>query len=274
MITLTNGASGDVTRLWQGQGSTVKLSGEPDVQSLYGRDSDETFITSLKSQLEFQYSGVVSGIRLSKQSGYSGDPTTALASWVAEMETFVNGSQGGGHDLDDDGRNINTTVAVTNFSWERASEGGYEVSWDLSLAAGDIVMDEEGPRSFSVSPSTTATLAGTDLQDTGNLLVEKKQQVELTPIQFEDPIQTLVQPNGGATRRIIITGVVSGTESELRTFDNTMYDLVGDNQAYTYSSAFPGRDLNVIVKSYDSTRSAGVTRLSEYNLELFEGTVV
>lgn len=272
MITLSSNTKS--IELFQAQEDVKQTSGSPNVDSLYGFDSDETLITSLKSKQNFTLVGKTTGIRLSKKSSYSSDALTALAEWVVKLLTFVNGKQGGGYTLQDNDRSESVNGAVKSAGFQRARAAKYEVDWDLEFTVGDAVMEEQDTSSPSVSPSTSATLGGYDLGELRSFRETKRQKFSTTPIQFGDPQSMLIQPGGGATRRIIIVGRKSGSTSTRNTFDSNIEALVGQNQANTYSSAFPGRDLNVIVKDFEGTRDSGLTRLGDYTLELLEGTVV
>jgi len=273
MITLEE-PDGVTTRLWQTQSDADETTAAAKTDSLYGYDSDETFIISLTAEQTIEYSGKVTGIRLSKADGYSSDPLTALAEWVQVMETYVNGSQGDGYTLHNPDRDESYTGAITSFSWSRKRGAKFEVDWSLAFTVGDVVM-ESGEVVFDpANPGGSPSLGDVDLQDVGEMRQVKKQQVETTPIQFGTPEETLVQPNGGAMRRIIIVGRVTGTNAERNNFNSTMKSYLAQNQAVTFSSGFPGRELNVVVNNFESTRSEGVTRLGEYALELVEGEVI
>jgi len=53
--------------------------------------------------------------------------------------------------------------------------------------------------------------------------------------------------------------------------DQELTDRAGDGNTYTYTSAFPGRDIEAAITNYESTREAGITRRGEYAIELLVG---
>lgn len=261
----------DGIRLWQTQEDKNKTNGNVRIDSIYSEDSDLTLLTGLESIEELTYTGRATGIRLSKQQGYSSDPLTALAEWVVEMETFVNAKQGTGWTLDDNERGEQYNAVVQMFGWQRNKGAKFEVSWDLSAIWGQGAMVSSTRNPPSVNPSSAWTLDGTDLGSIDAYRQQKRQELKPYPIAFADAGQNDVLSQSGAFRRIMIRGEKAGG---LNTFDNTMRSLVGQDQIVTFSEAFPGRDLNVMVKSYESTREAGRTRLGEYILEMIEGVAV
>jgi hypothetical protein len=258
----------DGVRLWQTQEDKNKTDGNVRVDSIYSEDSDKTLLTGLESIEELTYTGRATGIRLSQQSAYSSDPLTALAEWVVEMEEFVNANQGTGWTIDDGERGEQYNTVVQMFGWQRNKGAKFEVSWDLSgmWARGAMASKSRSPP--SVSPSSSWTLDGTDLGSIDAYRQQKRQKLKPYPIAFADAGENEVLSQSGAFRRIMVRGEKVGG---LNTFDNTIRSLVGQDQIVTFSEAFPGRDLDVMVKSFESTRESGLTRFGTYILEMIEG---
>lgn len=53
-----------------------------------------------------------------------------------------------------------------------------------------------------------------------------------------------------------------------------MRGRVGDQQTFTFSTAFPGTDHTVMVAAYDSTYNAGETATLDYRMRLIEGVTI
>lgn len=256
------------TRMWQAQEDISESASDIRVHSVYGTDSDETLLTGLESVESLEYTGRATGNRLSNQHKYDNDPVTALAEWVVELETYVNGQQGSGWRLKDDDRGKEFKTVVEMVGWQRNSSEKYQVDWDLS---GKWVLGEMEPtetQPASVNPSQTWKLDGNDLGSLDSYRQQKRQEMEVYPIAFVDPGENESLPNSGAIRQIMIRGTKVGNRD---TFDQNMQDLLGQDNIVQFEEAFPGRTLDVMVESFESHREAGITRKEEYMLELVEG---
>lgn len=242
-------------------------------------DSDETILIDFTNEEKPQLNGKANGIYLANSSvtradgsSYSSDPVTALAQWVQDVMAFINGSQGEGYTLSSTERNRDINVAVKNFSWRRTKGNQYEVNWDMQLVRGDVTMTDGTISPNSVNIGSSWTLAGNDLHSVRDYTEIKKQGLQSSPIPLGSPSENIVFQKEGTKREIIITGRVDATQSTRNSFDSSIRNLIGDNTTSTYSSAFPGHDLEVMVKSFDPTREAGLTRIGDYSLKLIEGT--
>lgn len=263
----------DGLRLWQAQEDQSSTKGGVETNSVFGTDSDRALLTGLEKVDSFQYSGLVSGIRLSQQSGYSNDPLTALAEWVAKFETVVNANQGTGWTLDDQERGRTINVVARQVGWQRLQGANYEVEWDLDVLWGQGEMDSLSRSPDSVSPSadTQATLSGTSLGSIEATRQQKRQRLKMFPIAFADSGENDTLAQSGAIREIILRGVKTGSQSTLNTFASDIRSLIGQDQIVDFSSAFPGRTKQVMVDDFETTRSAGVPRQQPYTLKLIEG---
>lgn len=259
-------------RLWQAQETRLESSGRMRQDSVLGEDSQDTLLTGLESLETFEYTGRVTGLRLSLNSGAPSDPMQALAEWVVDIETMVNGAQGTGYTLDDDNRDRTINTAIEMVGWQKQKGAKYEVNWDLALTWGHCIMPD-----YSSDPPTVNPREGPDILDGQEITnietrrEQKRQELEEYPIAFADPGGDEIVGNSGAVRQILLRGDAVGTRTERNSFDNHMLNLLGQDTIVQYESAFPGRTLDVMVTNYESVREAGVTRKGEYIIELVEG---
>lgn len=258
------------TRLWQTQENKSTTKGNVRIDSVYGTDSDETLLTGLESQESFTVTGIATGNRLAQQSKFSNDPNEALAEWVVEMETYVNGSQGSGWTFQDDERGDTFNVLAETFGWQRNKGERLQVLWDLSLKWAQGMMEDASTSPDAVNPSTTWKLDGKELPGMASHRQQKRQRIKIYPIALADPGQNEGKASSGATRQIMIRGQVTD-QTGLNSFDDRMQSLIGQDTIVDFESAFPGRTKQVMVRNYDSIREAGRTRLGDYTLELVEG---
>ena len=260
------------TRLWNVQEWRDSSNGSVRIDAIYGDNAEQTLLTGLESVEEIEITGTASGYRLANEGGYSNDPVTALAEWVAEVESYVNGRQGEGWTLEDTRTGDTQNSIIELFGFQREAGAKYEVSWDLSMVNAQAMMADSPSSPEDVSPSTTATLDGIDLDSVDVWREQKRQDVEVYPIAFAQEGENEALANSGAYRQVMIRGERTGTYQERGDFDDSMKSLIGQDNIVTYSSSFPGREMDVMVKEYESTEEAGLTRIGEYILELVEGT--
>lgn len=258
------------TTLYNAEESQTSTDGQTDEYNVVETDSDETILLSMTSQESVTYSGRVSGMRIAQDSSYSNDYRTALAEWVAEIETFVNGKQGSGYTLDDTNRGDTKNVVLDSVGWQQNEGEALSVSYDLAGLWAQGMMASTTRSPDAVSPSNSWSLAGHSLGGNVSHRQQKRQQLEYYAFPLSNPGEDEVLAESGAVRTVTIRGRVSDVEGS-DSFDDTMQNNTGTNSLVTFSSAFPGRDLDVMIKSYDSFREAGWTQLGEYALELVEG---
>lgn len=263
------------TRLWNVQEDRSQTDGNVRVDSVYGTDSDNTILIGFESQEKFTLTGEAVGTQLASQSEYSDNPLTALAQWVVEFETYVNGRQGSGWDLTDDERQHTINVVNESLGWERREGEKYSVSFDVTCHWARGMMSSASETPPSVSPSGPATIDGIELPSLLSWRHDIRQPIEVYPIAFADTGGNEVKAGGGAEREITLTGKYTddpgSVTDEMNEFDDQMQSLVGQDKIVEFEEAFPGRTLSVMVRSYESTREAGKTRIGEYNMQLVEG---
>lgn len=266
-------SSGTTVDLWQVQEDQDSRDGNVDVADIPSFDADESYVSGLTQQHEGTLSGLATGNRLSRQSGYSDDPVTALAEWVQRVMALHNGQQGTGLTLTHDVRNQSVNVVLSTFGWTRTAGDSLELEWNMEFRIGEGVMVDGETAANTAAPSSTWSLDGRDLQHPMQYREEKSQRVEVAEMAYADsPEENLVKDRSGVTRSITITGRHTGSRSERKAFDDHLRSLIGQDQIVTYQSAFPGHALDVMVNRYDSLLEAGITRQGRYQLELIEGT--
>jgi len=272
---LTSASGSKQVDLWQVQKDDEKRAGNIEVGATPSFDSDEAFLSGVTQQQGSELTGKATGIRLSNQSGYSNDPVTALAEWVQKVMSLINGKQGTGFELVHDEREQTLNVGLVNFKWTRTSGAKFEVNWRLTYRIGEGIMVQEDTAPNPANPSSSWSLGGVDLQYPEAYFEEKFSGVVTEPVAFaSSPTENLLSTFTGASRKVVISGTYTGTQEKRNEFDRSIRELIGQDNIVTYSSAFPGHELDVMVSSYESTRQAGTTKKGDYFIELFEGKSV
>jgi len=258
---------------WQAQEDRDEREGEVDVSPSATYDSDEAYLSGMTEAHSQETTGIVTGNRLSRQTGYSNDPVTALAEWVQTVMALINGQQGQGYTLTHDVRDLERNVVLESFGWTRSSGEKLQLEWDLAYRIGEGVMVDNTTSTNPASPSSTWTLDGRDLQHPIQYREEKRQKLGTDKmLNASSAEQNTITSESGAVRTITISAEHTGTVSERKAFDDHMKLLIGQDTIATYQSAFPGHELDVMVNKYESVLEAGRTRVGEYSLELIEGT--
>ena len=266
------------TRLWQANEYRLESTGNVRVDSIYGEDEEEVILTGLEREEVVKLTGHAAGTRLMQEPGYSDDPLVALAEWVAEAASYVNGQQGSGWDFYDGLRDREINVVLESFGWQRQAGDKYQVQWDLQGIWGRGMMPSEQSPVPDVDPGTaddpktTATLDGIDLGSVQSWRQQKSQEIGSYRLALADAGDSEVLAETGAFREITLVGEYSDTTGmTMNDFDSAMMDLIGQDIVVEYESAFPGRTLDVMVREYDSLREAGLTRRGDYVLSLVVG---
>lgn len=267
-----DGGSRD-TLLYNVQENMRTRTSDPSVDSIYSRDSEETFIVSLEEKGSVRIKGTATGVRLSGDANYSNDPLTALTQYVERITAYANPKQGIGWEVVNDytGRTIPCIVEQVEIIMRRGEK--YQAEFTIEVLRGDGMMPQQDISTGAVSPSTTSTLAGQDLHEVEELLVNKRLKMRQHTYALHDADENEVEARSGARQDFIIKGNVPGSESTRKTFDDNIDGPIGNNESVTYSSGFMGKDYNVVIQSHDSTREAGVTQLGGYYIEATEGKI-
>lgn len=264
-------------RLWNVQEDMLEVRTNTQVDSVYGQNSSEALLTSLEKNNTFEFTGRVPATRLALQPGYSDDYETALAEWVAELETFMNGEQGGGWTLTDDERDNTINVLLDEIGWGHSQGEKYEITYNASAKWAEGLTTSTSTAADSVSPTDTweiydpETSTTLDLGSLRDYRVQKTQEVKEYPIAFQDAGDNTAMQQSGVTRRITISGQKTGTRSERNTFDSNMNDLMGKDKTVEYTEHLTGRTFKVTVEDYRTPRASGKVRINDYDLTLVEG---
>jgi hypothetical protein len=279
-MTVTVQMDSTSTRLWNAQEGQLELDSNAEVFAVVTQDSDENIMTNLEAEHAYNYTGFVTANRLTSQSAYSDDPRTALAEWVAQMDAYINGSQGSGATLQDNDRGRTVTGGLESFGWQNNRGEKYQVDYDLTLLRGEVTAPDEPISPDPVNPTSTASLDGYDLGDLRTWRSTKRQKLEVFTFYAgaeEDAYDDAEGPNGittdsGAIRRFNMGGRITG-ESRVTSFDDNMESLVGTNNTAEFVEPLTGRSFTVTVANYNSTRESGISRTMSYDLELIEGEI-
>lgn len=263
----------DGLRLWGASESSNATQANIDVTSAPSQSPEDAFIFGLEAIEQQPLSGRVTGIRLSSQSGYPSDPRDALAQWLQEFESLVSPEQGDGWTLSDDERNRDITVVAEGGEWTYNAGAEFEASWTLTLTRGDAVFTSASRSPSTATPTTSATLGGTDLGTVRQKRTKLRMQTDTTPISYGGQDDTVISPKSGVIREWTISGRVAGSQAELRTFDDTIRGYIPRDSELTYQTGLPGTTHDTLADSYESTYNAGSTATLEYGLTLIEGTV-
>lgn len=258
------------------QESQTTTETQADVTSAPSQDSDENLVVALEAQETIPLSGIATGIRLSSRSGYPSDPADALAQWVQRFETLCQAEQGEGWTVADDERGTSVNAVVTEASWTHNAGGPYEVQWDLTAEVGEGVLDDAPRGPTTATPNAVATLTGPDgtVIDLGSV-DEKRTElsvgVDVTPIAYAGPGESVITPTSGSVRQVTLSGRVGGPLADLRAFESDVQSLAGSNQQVTYQTGFPGTTHDVVVQNFDATHVGGQPATLRYSLSVVEG---
>lgn len=251
--------------------------------SMFSTSPGETFLLPISATDEGSPSGRATGNRLSSM-GYGGDAVTALAQWVADLESLADGAMGSTLTLESTIRNRSINGQLRSITWDRETGAPYDINWSIEFVRGQTLNlpfsgggGSSGPE--SVSPSSSGSLAGHDLGEIMSYKVSREQDLtEIEIPQFLGDINVddnFVFSSGGVVRTFSIEGRKVGSDSALSSFEDAMASRQADLlNTVSYNEAFPGRSLDVAIQSYSGTRKSGGAPILEYSLELIEGTQI
>lgn len=271
-LTIENTETGDDVELYNVQESQRQIAGDTSVDSLFNSERGDALISQLTGSETAVVTGLATGNRISKNVEYSNDPEVALAEWALDLEATCHSRQGDAHTLVDDDRDDTRKVIVRDVMWQREQGSPFEVQYAATLGFGDSPVSFDAPDTETANPSSAATLDGVDMGTIAMKMVEIEQPVDKFSLAFAEEFDQANSwvADGGSTRSFTVTGEITGA-TERNDFDEHVRSLVGNNESVTYTEAWPGRSLDVVVGDYESTHEAGNTRLGSYNITLIEG---
>lgn len=264
-------------RLWNAREYQAATDVREEVINPASGDASDTVLSVLQQTGSVVLDGItVGGQRIDAGTTSKTDATNAVAEWVAELEAWVNGdSPVDAYTLRNDYTNETRNVAPESVSWTRQAGSPFSVTYGVELRLGSGQTGDPGIEPADPTPNPTDLFDGVELPYVFDRQVQKTVAVEsFQPITAESPEDNDLVVTSSPTKRITLLGEVNKTFSEQRTFDQQLTDRAGDGNTYTYTSAFPGRDIEAALTTYESTREAGVTQRGEYLVELTVGSVV
>lgn len=276
MIELESCTGNRTTTLYNAQTDRRTTQAETDVGSPLGFFADETILSQFESLDEFTLSGTVTGIYLSNLSKYPNDPLEAIGKYALELETYVDSHQGSEQKLHDDERGLTISGVLRSVGWQRDAGAKYELQWDIEFIRGEGLMPCIDSTVGQSNPQSVGTLDGNDLGEMSSWRMDKRQDFQPYKVAFAQPGENLLEAQSGAVRRFTIRGQqtdAAGGGDERNTFDDNIRSIMGQNQSVTFVEPLTGRNLTVMVDSFESSREAGLTSIGEYNMELIQGDV-
>ena len=243
------------------------------MQSIYNRESEETFIVDLEKEESVKLGGTASAFRIAQNSNYSNDPIIALAEYATRLLAHVNGGQGLGWEIVNNytGRTLPGCIESIDISRERGAK--FEFDYTLSLKVGNGINQYRSLNPETVNPSQTATIAGKDLHEVEQLGISKQTKMRVYTYATPRPVTANgIESKTGAQRDITIRGNIPGDESDRQAFDDEIRSKVGVNETVTLQTAFPGTSYDVVITNFEPTREAGTTQIGGYSIRATEGT--
>lgn len=267
----------DGLRLWNGSESESAVKGEVQVDSVPKMGPDDALLTSLTAVEEFTLTGVATGNRISNQSGFSNDPERAIREWAVEFLGIVNGQQGSGYTLQDNERAANYNVVVEESGLKRERGNPIAARWNVSCIRGEGAAST-GPRAADTVDYSLIgqgdTLAGHDLGQITEKKIGRKEKIKQYPLATvgENAYEyTKLLSQSGAVESISISGVKSGTFTEMNDFADAINREIGADRLIAYKQDFPGVTTGVMVRDFSHTYKAGEVDKMEYSLRLQRG---
>jgi hypothetical protein len=273
MIELRDPDFGDTLTLYQTQTAERSTVGAVQASSLSGGDSQATYLSAIEQSGRLRYSGLLTGFRLSNQSGYSSDPRTALVEWTLQAEAFVDGAQGAGYEFTDTETNTTRSGVIESFEWSIRGGAPFEVEFNFSVVRGEGADPVGESVPDSIGSATDLVIDGQTVDTYRELQVEKSEEADEFRRAFADsPDDNDVLTDGGVTREITVVGRVSGDANTRLAFDDAVSASIGDDAFITISEPFTGRTFTGMINDYESSREAGITRLGDFSVTVIEGS--
>jgi hypothetical protein len=272
-LELSDPVSGTSLELVNGQTLRRDRQGSVDASPFTGDDSEDTYLTSLQNDGRVEVQGAATGLRLARSGNWDSDPLVAVGEFAATLDAFVNGAPGNGYTLSLDYRNQSVTGVPESVSWTARGGEPYEMGYSLVFLVGDAVGLSEPVLPDTETAGGDLVVNGTTVDTFREFQSEKQQPLNLARVAFADsPEDNVVTTEGGVTRTVTATGQVAGDATARNTFDDNLRATIGQDTIVTLEDPFTGRDYFGMMRSYESTDEAGLSRLGEFGLEFVEGT--
>lgn len=272
-LLLSDPASGTELPLWQASDFQDERSAALNVTPITGTDSEQAFLTSLEQDARATLSGRATAPRLSRDGRFSSDPGLALAEWAVQFLAFVNGGQGDGYTIERQYRNDSVTGFIETAEWTYAGGEPYDLRWNLSFVRGQGTGVTNSVAASVGNRGGQLELDGEPLPNARELQIEKSQSVEVFRRAFaENADDNDLFSDGGARRRIAVTGDVTGDAAARNQFTDTITQTLGQDELVDLFDPFTGKTFTGMIDTYDDIDESGRTRLGEYALEFVEGT--
>lgn len=272
-VDLYDRASGSELPLYNVQSIRNDRQGSVNSTPFIGDDSEETFVTSLENGQSFDIQGVTTAQRLSRLGAWPSDPQQARAEWIAELDSFVNGAPGSGYELRRDYRSDSFVGVPEDVTWTVRGGEAFEVGYTVQFRVGDPVGLSAGTNPTTGTHGGDIKVDGTTVPTFREFQSQKSQNLTVARRAFaSDPSENDITTDSGVTRTVRIVGEIEGTESERNTFDSNLAGSIGQDTIIDVEDPFTGRTYSGVVRSYESTDEAGVTRLGEFGVEVVEGS--
>jgi len=270
VIEATHADTGDVIPLYGGQEVERNVRGKTQVQSVYLNDTGENLISDLTAYEEATLTWLASANRLASLDAYSDDRRTARAEYAQQIHRLVPPSQGGGWEFSDTSRGEKINGYFENIRWQVNEAEPYVISCNAEFKRGDGIETAEAdiPSAGPANPTDTATLDGVDLGAFVSWSEKVKTTVKGYDLVFEGPDQRTLRETEGITREITLRGKATDTFADIEAVIDANK---GQDVTVPYQSAFPGEEVDVVIKDWRGTRRQEHEQMGEYDLTLVEG---
>ena len=120
-----------------------------------------------------------------------------------------------------------------------------------------------------------ASIGGKDLGTVTSESSTKSSNLFNQPVPFSDSDEALIMDLMGTSRTITVSGVKTGTISELRQFVSDIEGLQnGKQESLTFVSSWTNTNKNVLIQTFTHDKSEADENKVNYTLELLEGTAL
>jgi hypothetical protein len=271
--TLTKQFSGRQLRLLGAETATRESDGGVSATNAPGFSPEQTLVQSFTQRDRIDVTGVATGPRLAADAEYADDPRRAVAQWALQLQAWVNGQQGSdGFLFDSPERDESTQVFIESITQTWGQGAPLEVGYDLTLVVGTSDMRPSDPSVSAPTLSSSVSFAGQDLGHIERWEVEIQEGFDVFALALpESAEQNQLLASTGPIRRWTLVGTEIGDATARTNFDQNIRNEIATSESATLTTPF-GKAYQAQVDDYESTRSAGLTRVGEYQLSLIQGS--